>query len=414
MNLTVKTNTNTKLNVAVIFGGCSVEHEISVISGLQCIWAIDRKYHVVPIYITKQGVWYTGDKLLAIENFKDLDKLLTQCQKILCSQNANDFKLSKANPTIFGSKVLASIDLVVPITHGSNGEDGVLQGLLELMNIPYVGCDVLSSAITMDKIVSKMLLRSLAIPVLDDVWFYAYEWINDQEKVLAKINNKLTYPLIVKPGNLGSSVGVTAVDTAAELEDAIDLAVSMSSRIIVEPKVTNLKEINCSVLGDHEMQEVSVCEEPVRSDAILSYHDKYLGANKCKGKLEIGDNHAVNQQTMQGMSGLKRKIPADIPEATSRVIQELARLAFVNLDCSGVVRADFLIDQDNNRIYLCELNTIPGSLAFYLWQPMNKSFTELTNRLIELAFKKHREKNNLTRSYGTNILKNFQGQALNK
>ena len=384
-----------KLNVAVIFGGRSVEHEVSIISAVQCINALDKdKYNAVPIYITKQGIWYTGDKLNKVENYCDVDKLLPQCDKIVISQNSDVGEIYRAKPAMFGSKLLTKIDVAFPVAHGTHGEDGVLQGFLELMNIPYVGCDVLSSAITMDKIVAQTLLRALNIPVLDSVWFYANEWLEDKEKILAQIL-RYPYPLIVKPANLGSSIGVSSVNNQTELEDAIELAISMSQRILIEPKVENLREINCAVLGDHELAEVSVCEEPIKGEAILSYQDKYCG----------NDKHAPRA----GMSGAKRKVPADITENKAQAIQELAKKAFWGLNCSGVARIDFLLDQNTDQIYLCEVNTIPGSLSFYLWEPLGKSFTELTSRLIELALKKQRDKNNLVLSYNTNILRNFSG-----
>lgn len=394
-----------KLNIAVTFGGRSVEHEISVISAIQCIKAIDKnKYNVIPLYITKHGVWYTGEQLLAIENFKNIEQLLPKCQKVFIPQNTDAHKICKATSSIFANKALSSIDVIFPVMHGSFGEDGALQGFFETMNIPYVGCDVLSSAITMDKIITKMLLQASALPTLDYVWFYADEWIENKNATIAKIFNKLSFPLIVKPGNLGSSIGVNTANNEKQLEDAVDLAVSMSQRIIIEPKLENLREINCAVLGDNEFTEVSVCEEPIRAGAILSFSDKYLNQNKTK----MASSNIEPMET-QGMSSAKRKIPADIPEDMRQHVQNLAQQAFLALGCSGVVRIDFLLDQNTNQIYICELNTIPGSLSFYLWEPVNKNFTLLTNRLIELALKKHRKNNNLILSYNTNVLQNFNG-----
>ena len=382
---------NMKLNIAVIFGGRSVEHEISVLSALQCIAVLDKnKYQIIPVYISKQGQWYTGEKLLDLENYRDLDKLMAQSQKSIINQNVGSGRICRESVGIFNKRQIAAIDIVFPVMHGTYGEDGSLQGLFETMNIPYVGCDVLASAISMDKVATKMILRSVGVSVLDDVWFYAYEWVESKDTVISKIKAKFNYPLVVKPGNLGSSVGVTAVNNDSELEDAVDLAVSMSQRILVEPKIVNLKEVNCAVLGDHEEAKVSVCEEPVRGDAILSYRDKYFNKSK-------------------GMSGAKRKIPAEISDEMSIKIQTMAKQAFIYLNCNGVIRADFLIDQDTGKVYLCELNTIPGSLAFYLWEPMGMNFTALTEALISLALKRHRENNNLIVSYNTNILKNFKG-----
>jgi D-alanine-D-alanine ligase len=400
-----------KLNVAVVFGGRSVEHEISIISAMQCISAIDKdKYQVIPIYISKKGVWYTGDELLKLENYKKLDLLLERAKKILICQNADAQEVFKLPPvTMFGKKVLAKVDVVFPVMHGTNGEDGALQGLLQLMNIPYVGCDLVASAISMDKVVSKMIFESLGISVLDCVSFYAHEWIKDKDAVTKALKEQIGYPLIVKPANLGSSIGVTAVKNADELENAVDLAVSMSHRIIVERQIVNLKEINCAVIGDREFQEVSVLEEPIRGENILSFKDKYLGGDKFGAGKMLGAKTS-NPIASQGMTSLKRKIPADVSDEISNKIKEMAKLAFVNLNCSGVVRIDFLLDQDEGAVYLCEINSIPGSLSFYLWEPMGMSFTALIQRLIELALKRHRENSNLISSYDTNILA-LQGKA---
>lgn len=392
-----------KLNLAIIFGGRSVEHEISILSAQQCIAAIDKnKYTIIPIYISKLGQWYTGDKLLNLKQYCDIDQLLARSVKIVVNQNAGAYHICNEAVGLFGRKHIATIDVAIPVTHGTYGEDGCLQGLLETMNIPYVGCSVLSSAITMDKIVAKMLLRSANVQVLDDMWFYAHEWIKNKDEVVARIKQKFNYPIIVKPSNAGSSVGVSSVDSDDQMEDAIDLAVSMSERVLVEPRVVNLKEVNCSLLGDTEEVEVSVCEEPIRADAILSYQDKYLGGAK---------NKLGNGVKSGGMSSAKRKIPANISEELNQQIKDMAKQAFTVLNCSGVVRIDFLIDQNTQQVYLCEVNTIPGSLSFYLWQPMGLDFTALIEKLIGLALKRQRQNSNLSVSYNTNILRNFQGMG---
>ncbi|MFA6409904.1 MAG: D-alanine--D-alanine ligase family protein [Gammaproteobacteria bacterium] len=385
-----------KLNLAVIFGGKSVEHEISILSAQQAIAAVDKeKYHIIPIYLSKEGLFYTSPTLLNLESFRDLDRLIRNSQQVfLANGKDGNCQLLAAEVGLFSKKILAKVDIVFPITHGTNGEDGTLQGLLEMLNVPYVGSNVVSSGITFDKVATKMALTSLGVPMLPYVWFYSSEWLSEQTKILEKIEKNLKYPLIVKPSSLGSSVGVSAVNNKNELEDAIDLAVSLSSRVLIEPKIENLREINCSVLGDHEEFAASVCEEPIRSKEILSYSDKYLSG--AKGKTFASKTG--------GMESAKRQIPANIPVKTSEFIQDLAKKVFYQLDLSGVVRIDFLIDQKDGQIYLCEVNTIPGSLSFYLWQPMGIDFKDLTSRLIELALKKHREKNNLIASYSTNIL----------
>ncbi len=377
-----------KLKIGVFFGGKSVEHEVSVISALQTIEAIDQnKYEVVPFYISKDGIFFTGRTLLQLENYKDINGLLSKCKKILISHHSDDCSIINYPPNIFRKNILSKIDVAFPVTHGTHGEDGSLQGLFELMNIPYVGCNVTSSAIGMDKIMMKNIVKASDLPTLNCIWFYSKEWLKERQKLIDKIENEFNYPVIIKPASLGSSVGVTRASNREEFEAAVDLAKMFSNRILVEKLIVNLKEVNCSVLGDYENVERSVCEEPLSNTEILTYQDKY-----------------VSKSSTKGMSGAKRKIPADISAELSNLIQNLAEQTFLALNCCGVGRIDFLIDKDTNKVYINEINTIPGSLSFYLWEATGKSFTELTTQLIELALKRYREKNNLIFSHDVNIL----------
>lgn len=376
-----------KINVGVFFGGRSVEHEISIISALQVIHSIDRnKYNVVPVYITKRGQFYTGNDLEDIQNYKDLDRLLSRSKQIVITNHDGEKVMTEYPASIFRKGRLGTLDVALPVVHGTNVEDGCLQGYLEMLDIPYAGCNVLSSALGMDKIAMRMVLKEAGLPVLDYVWFYSKRWFSDPTGVYADIESKLDYPLIVKPANSGSSVGITTADNREELEDALDLASRFSNRIIVEHKVVNLREINCSVLGDYEKALPSVCEEPISTEKILSYKDKYMNEGS------------------KGMSGAARQLPANIPDDQTALIQDLAVKTFQVLDCSGVSRIDFLIDGDSGQVYVNEINTIPGSLSFYLWEATGKSFTELTEELIQLALKRTRERDNLVFSYDTNIL----------
>lgn len=377
-----------KINIGVIFGGKSVEHEISIVSALQAIAAIDsNKYSVVPIYISKDGKWFSGDDLLSIESYKNLDNIAKRSTEIFINVHANAFEVCKKS---FGRlKTISKLDVVFPIMHGTNGEDGVLQGLLELKNIPYVGCNVLSSAVGMDKVVMKMILKECDIPTVDYAWFYDKDWHKNSEEIYTK-TNKLGYPLIVKPSNLGSSVGISTASNDDELREAVENAGNFTNRILVEKMVTELQEINCSVIGDSENQLASLCEEPMKSGEFLSYEDKYVSNGGGKSK---------------GMSSTKRQVPANIPDETSALIQELARKTFKALDCNGVARIDFLIDKSTNSVYVNEINAIPGSLAFYLWEATNKTFKELINDLIDLALKRHRERDNYVVNYNQNIFK---------
>ena len=376
-----------KINIGVIFGGRSVEHEISVISAQQAISAFDKNsYDITPIYITKTGKWYTGDALLNVDNYKNTDTLLAQCTEIYLSPTYGDFTINAVQSSIWKSKTLGKIDIAFPIIHGTNGEDGSLQGLLELKGIPYVGCDVLSSAVGMDKIMMKMVLKESKLPVVDYTWFTDRSWHMDQQAIIENIN-KIGFPVIVKPSNLGSSVGVSKAADEAQLIEAVELAGRFSSRILVERMVTDLKEINCSVLGDSANQTASVCEEPLGAGDILSYKDKYI----TKGS------------SSKGMTSTKRQIPANIPEEQAALIQDLAKETFRILSCSGVSRIDFLVDKKDNKVYVNEINTIPGSLSFYLWEATGKNFGQLLKDLIDIALKRQRERDNLVVSYGENI-----------
>lgn len=387
-----------KIKLAFVFGGKSPEHEISVISASQAMNAADQSlYEIVPIYITKKGIWYTGTALLDLENYKNPEQLLAKCDKIWITTNSDEGALYSYPQKSFFHKetFLKNIDIVIPVLHGAHGEDGAIQGLFELMNIPYTGCNVLASAIGMDKVTMKMMYRGLDLPLVPFLNFFSTDWINNASAIITKSEALLAYPVIVKPADLGSSIGISKADNAAELKESIDNAVQFSRKIIIEKAITNLKEVNCSVLGDYEQAQPSVCEEPVvQSDKILSYNEKY-----------------VSKSGSKGMATLKRRIPAEIPTDMSAQIQNMATRAFQGTDCSGVARIDFLIDLNDNSIYVNEINTIPGSLSFYLWEATGVNFTELINRLVKLAQKKHREKNNLNFSFDQNIF-NLKGSKL--
>lgn len=378
-----------KTNIGVFFGGRSTEHEISVISASQAMAAIDREqYDVTPIYITKQGEWYTGDALFEISNYRDIPALLRKCRKVYMIPEQGDYNLYAPKTGLFkGVETLTRLDVVIPVLHGSNGEDGIFEGVLESIGIPFAGCDVLASANGMDKITMKMILQACDIPVVDYVWFTDKQWYSQREDLIKKIESKLGYPVIVKPANLGSSVGIGRATNREELIDRLDVAEKYSTRLIVEHMVENLKEINCSVLGDCDEYQTSVCEEPIKSGDILSYEDKYMGGTKGS----------------KGMQASQKRIPADLPEAMSERIRFLAGETFRVLSCHGVSRVDVIVDADNDNIYVNEINTIPGSLSFYLWEASGIPFAELMDRLVRLALKRSREISQKTVSYDQNI-----------
>lgn len=377
-----------KIGIGVFFGGKTVEHEVSIISAMQTMAAIDKKkFRIVPIYIAKNGYLFTGELLTDIENFKDIDKLLNKCERCIIVQDANQAIVQRANKALFKKNVIDVIDVAFPVMHGTFGEDGSLQGFFELLGIPYVGSNVVASAVGMDKIFFKKILKEEGLPVTNYLWVYSSEIQSNMESVVASILDSFCLPLVIKPANLGSSIGISAASNKSELEASLDIASAFAQKVIIEPKVQNLKEVNCSVIGDHEFAAASVCEEPVKSEEILSYKDKYQSGNKSKG-----------------MDSLKRIIPADIPIEMSELIKEMAIKTFVTIGCAGVARIDFLIDSINNKIYVNEINTIPGSLSFYLWEASKINFTELTSKLIDGALKRHRENNKITYSIDVNLL----------
>lgn len=377
-----------KTNIAIFFGGRSTEHEISVISANQAMAAMDEnKYNIIPVYISKQGHWYTGDVLRDVKNYRNIPELLARCTEVYMKPVFGDYNLYQARKKLFGSDVVASLDAAIPVLHGSNGEDGIFEGVLETIGLPYAGCNTLSSANGMDKITMKMILAADGIPVVDYVWFTDKQWFARRDELIEKIETKLGYPVIVKPANLGSSVGIGRADNRDELLEKVDDARRYSARIIVEDLVENLQEINCSVLGDCDEYVTSVLEEPIKSGEILSYTDKYMGGSK--------DN--------RGMHASKKRIPADLPADETERIRNLAGETFRVLSCHGVSRVDMMIDADTRKIYVNEINTIPGSLSFYLWEAAGISFSELMDRLVRLALKRKREQSAKTFSFDSNI-----------
>lgn len=377
-----------KTNIGVFFGGCSTEHEISVISASQAMSAIDRSvYDVTPVYITKQGRWYTGEALFDVKNYRDVPSLLAKCTEVYMKPVKGDFNLYINRRKMFGSDIAAKLDVAIPVLHGSYGEDGTFEGVLDAIGIPYAGCDVLASANGMDKITMKMILQACNVPVVDYVWFTDRQWSADRDGMLKLVESSLGYPVIVKPANLGSSVGIGRAANRERLIECIDEAEKYSSRIIVEHMVDNLHEVNCSVLGDCDDYITSVCEEPIKSGEILSYEDKYMGGTK----------------GAKGMQASQKRIPADLPKEVSDRIRFLAGETFRVLSCHGVSRVDIIMDADNDNIYVNEINTIPGSLSFYLWEASGISFDKLMDRLVKLALKRERERGMKIKSYDQNI-----------
>lgn len=350
--------------------------------------AINReKYNVIPVYISKQGKWYTGEKLFDIANYRDMNTLVKNCEEVFMRPEFGDYNLYRAKTKLFGSNIYAAIDVVIPALHGTNGEDGIFEGVLETIGIPYAGCNTVSSANGMDKITMKMILKECGIPVVDYVWFTDKQWYKQKDALIEKIESQIGYPVIVKPANLGSSVGISRATNRESLIESIETAEKYSARIIVEDMVENLKEINCSVLGDCDNYQTSTLEEPIKTGEFLSYEDKYMGGTK----------------SAKGMQASQKRIPADLSKELTERIQFLAGETFRVLSCHGVSRVDFMVDNDTQNVYVNEINTIPGSLSFYLWEATGIPFDRLMDNLIQLALKRKREQSMKTTNFDQNI-----------
>lgn len=383
-----------KTRVAVLFGGQSVEHEVSIISGVQAFHALNRDtYEVIPLYISPENNFYTGEMLGDIAAYRNRKGLLEQATRVLLVPGEQGVEMVRYPLKKFGNNVVGCFDVAIPVVHGTNVEDGTLMGMLEMLGVPYAGCDVTASALGMDKYYMKAALVQAGLPVLAAQEFTGKQYALDAEAVVAAIEAAMPYPVIVKPVNLGSSVGIAKASDRDALTLALDEAFGYASRVLVEPAVEHLREINCAVLGDRDEAIPSVCEEPVNSDEILSFKDKYLSGEKSQKGGKSG-----------GMSSLKRRCPAELPEGMTEQVQELAVKTFKALDCAGVARIDFLNNTQTGELWVNEINTIPGSLAFYLWEAAGIPFNELMDRLVELAFKRQREREALRFDYQSNIL----------
>ena len=383
-----------KIKLGVLFGGKSVEHEVSIISALQAAASINReKYDVVPIYMTKKNEFYIGEEIGKIESYRDgIPQLLKKSQQVLMIPANGRVELLHYPLKKFGKSLIETIDVLFPIVHGTNVEDGALQGYLKTLGVPFVGCDVLASALGMDKYMMKCVWKAAGLPVLDCLRVGYKAYMEAPEAFLDKVEKEIGYPVIVKPIDLGSSVGIRKALDRAELSDAMDYAFQFAHKVLVERAVEHLKEINCSVLGDFDEAQASECEEPVSSDRILTYEEKYLKKGGSKG------------EGSDGMASLSRIIPANISEEEWAFVRETAVKAFQALDCCGVSRIDFMMDSATREIWINEINTIPGSLAFYLWEPMGVKYTELLDRMIDLALKRDRDQAEISYAFDTNIL----------
>ena len=392
-----------KIKVGFIFGGETVEHEVSIISAIQAMDKMNlEKYEVVPIYITKDREWYTGDMLKDIDSYQDLDLIKRYCTNVVLYYKNGSYVLQKKNG-LFKS-IVKEIDIAFPVVHGTNVEDGVLQGYLQSIGIPFVGPDVYGAVAGQDKVFMKDILKSVDVPMTKYVWFYDVDYKNDREEVIKKVKT-LKFPVIIKPATTGSSVGISVCENEEELIEGIDDAVQYDNKILVEEVVKNLKEVNIAVMGNYEHQKVSAIEEVLSANKFLTYQDKYVGG----GKATKGAKAPVKGS--KGMASTNRKLPAKLEEKLEKEIQEIAVKSFKALGACGNSRIDFLIDENTNKVYINEINSIPGSLAFYLWEAKDVSFTEMLDEVINIGIKSYKKRMSKTHTFETNILQGFAARG---
>ena len=381
-----------RLRLGVLFGGKSVEHEVSIITGYQVIAAADAaRYEVIPVYLDRDNLWFIGDELKDISFFRQDVPPMNRLTRVYPVPDPARGKLllMETEAGVLRKPRQVVLDVVLPATHGTFVEDGSLQGLLDFAGVPYASSNVRGSTVGMDKELTKAVLAAAGLPHLPYRIAARSNWESNKSEVLSNLEALAAYPLFVKPAALGSSVAVGRASGRVELERALDLALAFSERALVEPALDRAIEINCSIL-DGDPPIVSVLEQPVRTNNLLSFDEKYKSGGKKGAK-------------KSGMASQQRLIPAPLSKETTGRIRDLAVRAFLAVGAGGVARVDFLINEQG-ECFINELNNIPGSLSFYLWEPLGKSFRELIDRLVERAIEVNRRRYRTTFAFDANLL----------
>lgn len=384
------------MNIGVFFGGKSTEHDVSIITGQLIIDGLKKLGHkIIPVYITKKGEWMIDDALSKLGAFTDPAKDLSAEKRY--SQHYLDIEASRGK-MVFRKKGLTGknieLDLAFPAFHGSYGEDGTMQGLFEMFDIPYVGCGVTASAIAMDKALTKQLCIANGIPTVPFHVFTKAEWSADKKATVEKVG-KLRWPLFVKPVHLGSSIGITKIDKKEELEEQIEVALFYDDKVLVEEAVSNLKDLTCCVIGNTELTASEV-QESVFSAELFNFEEKYLK----DGGAQLGNSQ----------SGIT--IPANISQSLTESIKETSKKVYAALGCVGIARVDFLLDSKTGDFWANEVNPLPGTLYHHLWKESGLEFSELLNKLILFAKDIHKNKQSLTHSFSSKLLSSLNSKKL--
>lgn len=386
--------------VAVLFGGRSVEHEVSIITGHQIMEALEQAgFSVLPIYISKDGAWYAGEPLQDLKFYRQDPLPLRKKSGVVRVSLSPDRTVREliVHPehkgVIFKKTPVLWADVFFPALHGSFGEDGALQGVFEMADVPYVGSGIAASAIAIDKVITKQICRAIEISVLECSVIGRNEWENSPTQFIEKVELQFGFPLIVKPISLGSSIGVARCEDRKQLHEALKVALALDQRALVERALTDFIEINCAVFGPPE--KASVCEQPIPRSGILTFDDKYKRGGKKTGKAPT---------EVQGMAALERLVPAPISGELNERVQMVAKQAFKTIGASGVARIDFLYEQKTDSLHLNEINTLPGSLAYYLWEASGLLFDQLVTDLLNQAVARHRYGGTTQVAFSGNLL----------
>jgi len=382
-------------HIGVFFGSGSPEHDVSIITGQLVIATLKKLgYPVTPVYITKQGHWLLGEELGSLKMFAGKNSALEE-------KKYRGYYLDmeeSVGKMVFKKKGFAgrsmTIDLAFPALHGSYGEDGTIQGMFEMLGVPYVGCDVTSSSLAMDKALAKQMCQQHNIPTTKFIYFFKKDWDTDKENIIIKIKNELSWPVFVKPVHLGSSIGIAKVkdkDTK-DLEYRIEVALQYDNKVLVEEGVNDVMDVTCCILGNQDLQ-ASVLQESVFNSDLFDFEEKYLK----EGGAQLGN----------AQSGLV--IPARLDDATTLAIQESAKQVYSTLGCSGIARVDFLFDKQSKKFFANEVNPMPGTLYHHLWKASGVEVEEVVQKLIALAEETYEQKRQVTYTFNSSLLEQLKG-----
>jgi D-alanine-D-alanine ligase len=390
-------------SVGVIFGGRSVEHDVSIVTAHQAMAVLSEDHDVIPIYVTREGRWYAGEALNDLEVYRKQNWSDVGAEAFIASSTGHGGLYVPPSGRFAKARTIP-LDVVLPAIHGTYGEDGTLQGLLELAGIPYAGSAVTGSAAGMDKITMKAVFKAAGLPVVRDLVLDTQRLLADENSVIDEVERAIGYPAFVKPSRLGSSVGIGKAPDRTALAEALDVARRYDNRLLVEVAMEGCDEINCSVLGGAGTEpRVSVCEQPVAWEEFLTFSDKYMRGSKA------GDAGA---KSGGGMAGLERRIPAPISDDLTKQVQHNALTAFKAIDAAGVARIDSFVNQETGEAWIMEINTVPGSFAFYLWEATDMSFRVLMNEVINIAIAAHKAKSELMFTFESGMLSGLEGGKL--